>query len=191
MKKLFIITVAVLGGFFLLSTQVFAAPDIGFQQGGMAQGIANQSGYDTSGDQYALSRTIGGIIRGVLSLIGVIFLVLTIYAGLLWMTASGAEEKITKAKGIIKSSVIGLAIVASAYGITALVMNFVIGASAPSTDSSQWGPETSMGCCYWEAEKKCMQTTSAATCGQKWADAQWFAGESCTPYFNCAGGIDY
>lgn len=181
-KRLLFLTML---GLFLIPIVAFCAPNIGLGTGGMAQNIAVQSGYDTSGDEYSLSRTIGGIIRGVLSLIGVIFLVLTIYAGLLWMTASGAEEKITKAKNIIKSSVIGLAIVASAYGITALVMNFVIGASAPSTNTSQYGPESTMGCCYWEAEKKCAQTTSAATCGQKWEDARWYAGESCTPDFDC------
>ncbi len=172
-------------GLFIFPIIAYCAPNIGLGQSGMAQNIAGQAGYDTSGDEYALSRTIGGIIRGVLSLVGVIFLVLTIYAGLLWMTASGAEDKISKAKDILKSSVIGLAIVASAYGITALVMSFVIGASAPSTDTGQYGPESTMGCCYWEAEKKCAQTTSAATCGQKWEDARWYAGESCTPYFDC------
>jgi hypothetical protein len=176
---------------FLPLTRVYAAPDIGFGAGGMAKNIAGSSGYDTSGDKYALSRTIGGIIRAVLSLIGVIFLVLTVYAGVLWMTAAGAEDKITKAKSILKSSIIGLAIVASAYGITALVMNFMIGASAPSTETSQYGPESSMGCCYNETDKKCMQTTSAATCEQKWESGRWYPGESCTPYFDCSGGIDY
>jgi Fe2+ transport system protein B len=78
-----------------------AAPNIGFDSGGMASNIAGQAGYDTSQTETSLSQTVGGIIRGVLSVIGVLFLVLTIYAGFLWMTASGSEDKVSKAKNIL------------------------------------------------------------------------------------------
>ena len=51
-----------------------------------------------------------------------IFLLLTVYAGYLWLTARGEEEPIKKAQKIIIASVIGLVIVVSAYSIT----NFVV-----------------------------------------------------------------
>lgn len=168
----------------ILRAPVFAVPDIGFGKGGMTADIAGKAGYETSQDQYALSRTVGGIIRAVLSVIGVIFLVLTVYAGVLWMTASGNEDKITKAKDILKSSVIGLIIVTAAYGITALVFNFIIGAQAPSTDVGGFSPESKMGCCYSKNENKCLQTASAGACKTKWDDGYWYAGESCTPYIS-------
>ena len=153
--------------------------------------IAGQAGYDTSGDQYALSRTVGGIIRAVISMVGVVFLVLIVYAGVLWGTSSGNNEQITKAKGILRSSLIGLVIVTAAYGITALVFNFIIGAQAPSTNVGTYGVESQMGCCYWEAKHKCMQTATNNNCTAKWPEARWTAGKSCTPYYNCSGGIEF
>lgn len=113
----------------LMLTGVSSAADTG-----MAGRIAEQAGYDTGGvTEYTLSRSVGNIIRSVLALIGMIFLVLTIYAGVLWMTAAGNEEKITKAKKILTSSFIGLVIVGAAYGITTLVIYFTLGGPPPST----------------------------------------------------------
>ena len=68
-----------------------------------------------------LASTVATVIKAVLALVGTIFLVLTIYAGILWMTAQGNEEQVTKAVGIIKASVIGLVIIMSAYAITYFV----------------------------------------------------------------------
>jgi len=100
----------------------------------LTQDVANKSGYNTVGvTDTTLSETIGRIIKIVLSLVGTAFLVLTVYAGILWMTAAGNEEQVTKAISIIKSSVIGLAIVMAAYGVTVFVLAAIIGStSAPS-----------------------------------------------------------
>jgi len=65
--------------------------------------------------------SLSKIITTALSLVGTIFLGLTIYAGILWMTASGEEDKITKAKSILTAAIIGLAITMMAYAITAFV----------------------------------------------------------------------
>ena len=64
------------------------------------------------------SRYIGSIIQYLLSFLGVIFIVLTIYGGFLWMTASGDNDQVAKAKDVIKSSVIGLVIIIAAYSLT-------------------------------------------------------------------------
>lgn len=72
-----------------------------------------------------LSEIIGTIISGVLGLLGVIFLVLMVYAGVMWMTAAGEEKKIETATKTIKNSVIGLALVLAAYGITRLIVNIL------------------------------------------------------------------
>ena len=63
----------------------------------------------------------GRVINVALSLVGLIFLILMVYAGYLWMTARGEEAKITKAQDIIKGTVIGLILVLSAYAITVLI----------------------------------------------------------------------
>ena len=63
-------------------------------------------------------RAIAGrIIQITLSFLGVIALLLVIYAGFLWTTSGGDEDKITKAKKILKNAVIGLIIILSSWSI--------------------------------------------------------------------------
>ncbi len=100
-----------------------AVPDIGIGGGGLAGQIANKGGYDTAGiTDTTLSQSVGRLIKVALSLVGTVFLVLTIYAGILWMTAQGNEEQVTKAQGIIKTATIGLMVVIGAYGLTVFVL---------------------------------------------------------------------
>lgn len=70
----------------------------------------------------SLSEYIGSIIQYILSFLGVIFIILIIYAGFLWMTAGGDSEKITKAKDILINAVIGIVIILSAYIITTTIL---------------------------------------------------------------------
>lgn len=58
------------------------------------------------------------IIRIILTVLGVVFLILTIYAGFTWMTAGGNDEKVEQAKKMLQRSIIGLIIIFSAYSIT-------------------------------------------------------------------------
>lgn len=69
------------------------------------------------------------IIKVALSLLGVIFLVLTVYGGYLWMTAAGNEKQVEKAKDTLKAGVIGLAITLSAYIISVNVLQYFMKAS--------------------------------------------------------------
>lgn len=68
-----------------------------------------------------INSSISTIIKGALSLVGTIFLIISVYAGILWMTAAGNEDKVTKAKDMVTQAVIGLAVTLSAYAITAFV----------------------------------------------------------------------
>ncbi len=84
-------------------------------------GVAN---YDITTPGGNIATFIGTyIIQPVLGIVGLIFLVLTLYAGVLWMTSSGNADQVKKAKEILVNSVIGLVIVAAAYAITAAVFN--------------------------------------------------------------------
>lgn len=67
-------------------------------------------------------NAIGNIIGAVLTYIGVMVLVLVIYAGFLWATAQGNDQKIEKAKKILTGSVIGLIIIFSAAALVNLVI---------------------------------------------------------------------
>lgn len=68
-----------------------------------------------------INDKIGSVIGIVLSFIGVVFLILMIYAGISWMTAAGNQEKVTKAKNLIINAIIGLIIVLSAYTISSFI----------------------------------------------------------------------
>ena len=67
----------------------------------------------------------GRALGMVLSFVGVIFFALMIYGGITWMTAAGSEEKIKKAQNIITAAIVGVIIVASAYGITTFIGKFI------------------------------------------------------------------
>jgi len=82
---------------------------------------------NTTGLEKDISVSISTIISAALSLVGTIFLILAVYAGIMWMTAGGNEEKVTKAKGIITQAIIGLAITMGAYAITAFVTGSLSG----------------------------------------------------------------
>jgi cbb3-type cytochrome oxidase subunit 3 len=82
----------------------------------------NGMGYNTSSTT-DISTKIGSYIGIILSFIGVIFLVLAIYAGYLWMMAQGNQQEVDKAKKILTQAVIGLIIVVTSYTITSFVGN--------------------------------------------------------------------
>ena len=48
-----------------------------------------------------------------------------IYAGVLWLSSSGEEAKITKAKVIILWCIVGMAVTISSYAITIFILNKV------------------------------------------------------------------
>jgi len=73
--------------------------------------------------EVTLAGTVSTLLGIFLGFLGMIFLVFTVYAGFLWMTAQGSEDQINKAKGILKNSIIGLIIVVASYAITYFVFN--------------------------------------------------------------------
>ena len=68
--------------------------------------------------QQDIRLTIAKIIRGVLGFLGIIALVLGLYAGYTIMTSGGDEQKVATGKKILINAIIGLAIVLSAFAIT-------------------------------------------------------------------------
>lgn len=86
--------------------------------------VAGNAGY-AKADETSMSAIAGTIIATVFGLLGVIFIVLIIYAGILWMTAGGEEAKVEKAQTILKNAIIGLIITVSVYAIYQLVNLFI------------------------------------------------------------------
>lgn len=135
MKKLFLSLGVVLSLTFALAATPASAQ--------LGVGLKNlQKANKNTGLQSNLEDTVGTVIKTVLAMVGTIFLGLTIYAGILWMTASGNEEQVAKATNIIKAAIIGLFITMSAYAITYFVASRV-GGSAVGGDEAQPCPSQS------------------------------------------------
>lgn len=97
---------------------------------------AEGAGYNPGekGSAYQDPRvTIANIIRYALSFVGTLFIALTVYAGILWMTAGGNDEQVSKSKKLLFQAVIGLFITFSAYSITLLAYRVASGKYTAST----------------------------------------------------------
>ena len=90
----------------------------------------------------------GSIVRAALTLIGLIFLILTVYGGSLYLTAGGNEETVKKAKNIIVRTMIGVLIVLFAGAITQFIVSQIQspGGSEACTPGDSY-PTTLLGGC--------------------------------------------
>lgn len=89
-----------------------------------AQNLATNTG-QAAGIQSdrPLADIVGSLINVFLGFLGIVFLILLIYAGFLWMTAQGDKDKVSKAQDTIRQAIIGLIVVIAAFAIS----NFVLG----------------------------------------------------------------
>ena len=113
--------------FSLIPSIVFA--DVGSDINEQLEPVRDVYGQSSDVDQDSFVETIAKVIKIVLSFLGIIFLVLIIYAGFLWLTSAGSEERIGKAKSILISSIIGVAIILTAYMITSFVIGNILSAT--------------------------------------------------------------
>lgn len=121
-----IVTFALMFGFFNMavagtSGTVLQGLDETVKEAGLPQeGDAPRSDFVTAWSTYVV---------GLASILSGLFLLLIIYAGWLWMTARGNEEQVMKAKKMIVTSLIGLAIIIGGALIGQLFVNY-LGAAA-------------------------------------------------------------
>ncbi|MFH1947325.1 MAG: hypothetical protein ABIJ23_04175 [Candidatus Magasanikbacteria bacterium] len=78
---------------------------------------------------------IARIIRAVLGLLGIMTLVIMMYAGFLIMTAGGNEEKVLQGKRTLVNATIGLVIILSSVAIVQFLLNMLSGQSQMGTPS--------------------------------------------------------
>ncbi len=104
---------------------LFAAAPILAQTsaGDLLERLREKAGYEEAfEEEESIFIAIGKMINVFLSFLGIVFVVLTIYGGFLWMTAQGNDEQVGQARKIIIRSAIGLAIILAAYAITWFAM---------------------------------------------------------------------
>ncbi len=70
--------------------------------------------------------TVSNVIKAFMGLLGIVAVVIILLGGFKWMTAGGNEEKVSEAKKLIISGIIGLIIIMSAYAIAQFVVNAII-----------------------------------------------------------------
>lgn len=99
----------------------------------MLQEFANTAGYPTDSN-VSLISSVNNIINVALSLVGLIFLGMALYAGMRWLTAQGNEENVTKAKDALEAAVTGMVVVALSYAITNLVFSLTGSGAVTSQD---------------------------------------------------------
>jgi len=69
------------------------------------------------------------IVNVLFTFLGVLTIIMMLYAGFLWLTSAGSEEKTGQAKKIITSAIIGLVIIFISYGIASFVIDNLIKAT--------------------------------------------------------------
>ncbi len=90
-------------------------------------GLASKVGLATkAGASTTLPVFIGRIIYYALGLVGVVFLILAILAGLKWMLAGGNEETVAKARSSLLNSALGALVALSAYAISYFIVNVAV-----------------------------------------------------------------
>lgn len=120
----FILTI--ISSVFFILPPLSLAQDSSYGLNATANNIDAFKGQTQSFKSDFLQTKTGLIISVVLSFVGALFLVLMIYAGILWMTAQGNDQQVTKAKGLLINAVVGMIIVFSAYALTTFLANQVL-----------------------------------------------------------------
>ncbi|PIR12797.1 hypothetical protein COV49_04135 [Candidatus Falkowbacteria bacterium CG11_big_fil_rev_8_21_14_0_20_39_10] len=129
LKQILILTCLV--ALLVLPYFVFAVDGAQTQSGDTMKSVLNKlqsnSGYAPA-DQYTASRIAGTAVKAFLSILGVIFIFLTLYGGYVYMMARGNEDEVGKALLIIQRAIIGLIIIVGVYAIWQfIIINFLYG----------------------------------------------------------------
>ncbi|MCX6745533.1 MAG: hypothetical protein NTX00_00775 [Candidatus Parcubacteria bacterium] len=116
-------------GIFLLSSFALATTSTTTGSTGLISGGVQQLGsavYGSGTTSTSLPVLIATIIKALLGLLGIIFIVIIIYAGFLYITSQGTPETIKKAKSTIFYALIGLIIILTSYALASFVTDIII-----------------------------------------------------------------
>lgn len=84
-------------------------------------GNLNDTGLGTTDPVVIVAQVVNVFLR-LLGLLSVLFM---LYGGWIWIWARGNDEEITRAKDIIRGSIIGLIVILSSYGIMQWVFYYL------------------------------------------------------------------
>jgi hypothetical protein len=125
MRKLLVIVtifVTVIPAFFLgINANAQSNATNLFGGNGLEENIQGSTGLGNADPR----EMAAAIINVILGFLGIIAVLLILYAGFLWMTAMGDEGKVETAKKLMGAGIIGLVIILMAFGIAQFVMNAI------------------------------------------------------------------
>lgn len=96
-------------------------PSLSFDPLWGTSGNLNDTGLGTT-DPVVVSAQIVNVFLRLLGLLSVLFM---LYGGWIWIWARGNDEDITRAKDIIRGSIIGLIVILSSYGVMQWVFYYL------------------------------------------------------------------
>ena len=126
--KILIFSLFLLGGVNIANAGLLSG-DVTAEQYKQSEALREKAGFEMTTVEFI----VADIIKVFLSLLGIIFVILIIIAGFHWMTASGDEAKIEKAKKLMSRAIIGLIIIVAAYAITKFVFTNLPGGGSGSS----------------------------------------------------------
>lgn len=119
MKKILIFIFLILSSFIIID---FALAD---EKASFVQSKSKLSDFALELRFSDFDTSTANVIKNIMFLVNTIFFIFMIYAGVMWLTSSGNESKIEKAKSIIVWCVIGMAVTLGSYSITLFMLNKV------------------------------------------------------------------
>ncbi|MFA5175329.1 MAG: hypothetical protein WC430_02830 [Patescibacteria group bacterium] len=152
--------------FLFAAVLVLVAPIFVFATNG-----TDKYGIERAADTAGLQRSIGGettvpgvigsVISAGLALLGVLFFLLILYSGFIWMKAMGKSDEVTKAKDTMEAAVVGLVLVLAAYALANFVFGSLTGGGEEvQTTTAPCAQRTESNCisggeCMYDSENGC------------------------------------
>lgn len=133
--------IAIIAGFFVISGPVSAQSVAdNMLWGGQEANVQAATGLGNTDPRIIIAN----IIRVLLGFLGIIAVLLIMYAGWLWTTSAGDESKINKAKQTLTAAIVGLVIILMSFALVSFILNRLLGASSFAPGAGG-GPGTGIG----------------------------------------------
>jgi hypothetical protein len=123
----------------LIFVSCFLVADFSLAQSSPDVGIEYAENLDLQGGGQDVRVFLARVVQVALAFLGIIAVIYVMYAGWLWMTSEGAEDKVSKAKKTLVNAVIGLIIMLSAFMIVTWIINSLMLGGGGGTSSSRPG----------------------------------------------------
>ncbi|PIR76538.1 MAG: hypothetical protein COU32_01590 [Candidatus Magasanikbacteria bacterium CG10_big_fil_rev_8_21_14_0_10_42_10] len=138
-----LMNIVILGCFFSLSASPAYAQTLSSDILKQVGSAGDKAGYATSSTSTP-AVFFASLITVLLSFVGVLFLVLLVYAGYVRLTSHGDEDRVKKSTKTLVAALLGLTIVLLAYGITRFIVPRVYNATTydPKYDINNQAPNT-------------------------------------------------